>query len=139
MPKPPSRADDAPSPDLKLTDQPLDADPPPPTPEHGACVQFYGIVREAEGERKISGIDYRAYPKMVDERMAKIAREGAEAFGEHTLKLHHRVGFVPVAEPSVVIRVTTRHSQAAFDICQSYLNRLKTEIPIWKHPVFIDE
>lgn len=76
---------------------------------------------------------------MAEALLAKLAREGAEEFGDHCLKLHHRIGFVPAAEPSVVIRVTTRHSQAAFDICHRYLKRLKTEIPIWKHPIFLDE
>ena len=125
--------------DLALTHQALETDPPPPSAEHGACVQFLGIVRGTEDGRQISGIDYRAYPPMAEAMLAKIARQGAEEFGEHRLKLHHRIGFVPAAEPSVAIRVTTRHSQAAFDICRSYLHRLKTEIPIWKHPVFLEE
>jgi len=107
----------------------LEADGPPPLPRHGACVQFFGVVRDTEDGRPIEGIDYRAYPKMVEAVMAAMAREGAEEFGDHTVKIHHRVGFVPAAEPSVVIRVTTRHSQAAFDICRRYLHRLKTEIP----------
>jgi molybdopterin synthase catalytic subunit len=125
--------------DLALTDQPLSIDPPPATRQHGACIQFYGIVRDAEGTRQITGIDYRAYPPMAEAKLRDIAQEGEEIFEEHTLKLHHRIGLVPVAEPSVIIRVTTRHSQAAFDICQHYLRRLKTEIPIWKHPVPADE
>ena len=102
-------------------------------------MQFYGIVRDCEDGRQITGIDYRAYPPMAEAKLSGIALEGAGLFEEHTLKLHHRIGFVPAAEPSVIIRVTTRHSQAAFDICRHYLRRLKTEIPIWKPPVFADD
>ncbi|MGI9239711.1 MAG: molybdopterin synthase catalytic subunit [Verrucomicrobiales bacterium] len=126
-------------PDLALTDQALEADSPPKSPAHGACVQFLGIVRGLEDGRELRGIDYRAYAQMAEAMLEKMAHEGAREFGEHRLKLHHRVGFVPVAEPSVVIRVTTPHSQAAFDICRSYLHRLKTEIPIWKHLVYTDD
>ena len=125
-------------PDLALTDQPLELGAAPANPDHGACVEFLGIVRDLEDGRKISGIDYRAYPPMATSVMEAIASEGREQFEPHSLKLHHRIGFVPAAEPSVVIRVTTTHSQAAFDICRHYLHRLKTEIPIWKHPVFLD-
>ena len=127
------------SPDLALTEQPLGNEPAPQNAKHGACVECLGIVRELEDGRKISGIDYEAFPPMVEAKMSQIATEGAEKFEEHTLKLHHRTGFVPVAEPSVVIRVTTRHSQAAFDICRDYLHRLKTEIPIWKQVIYADE
>ena len=125
--------------DLALTDQPLEADPPPSSPSHGACVQFFGMVRELEDGRELLGIDYRAYAPMAEAMLTKIARDGAREFGEHRLKLHHRIGFVPVSEPSIVIRVTTPHSQEAFDICRCYLHRLKTEIPIWKHPVYSSE
>jgi molybdopterin synthase catalytic subunit len=139
MPNPePTTTGDS-DPDLALTDQPLADAPPPENPEHGACVQFLGIVRDLEDGRRISGIEYRAYAPMVEAKLAQIAREGAQRLGEHTLKIHHRTGFVPAAEPSVIIRVTTRHSQAAFDICRDYLQRLKTEVPIWKHPRFVED
>jgi molybdopterin synthase catalytic subunit len=139
MPNPESTASNSQNPDLALTDQPLDDGPPPPNPEHGACVQFLGIVRDLEDGRKISGIEYRAYAPMVEAKLAQIAREGAHRLGDHSLKIHHRTGFVPAAEPSVIIRVTTRYSQAAFDICRDYLQQLKTEVPIWKHARFVEE
>jgi molybdopterin synthase catalytic subunit len=138
MPNPDSTAPGQCDPDLALTDLPLPDEPLPKNPEHGACVQFLGIVRDLEDGRKISGIEYRAYAPMVEAKLAQIAREGAQRLGEHTLKIHHRTGFVPAAEPSVIIRVTTRHRQAAFDICSDYLQRLKSEVPIWKHPRFVD-
>ena len=139
MPNPESKATREPFFDLALTDQPIASDPPPPNPEHGASVEFLGIVRDLEDGRKIAGIEYRAYPPMVEAKLQQMANEGAAEFTEHRVKIHHRIGFVPAAEPSVVIRVTTPHSQASFDICRHYLQRLKTEIPIWKHVRFADE
>ena len=122
-------------PDLALTEHPLLPESAPKNPLHGASVEFLGIVRDLENGDKIAGIDYRAYPPMAEAMLRKIALEGSDRFEEHTVKIHHRTGFVPAAEPSVVIRVTTPHSMAAFEICQHYLKRLKAEIPIWKHPV----
>lgn len=138
MPNLNSNVSREPEADLALSEQDLANDPPPPNPEHGACVEFLGIVRDLEDGRKILGIEYRAYAPMVEAKLQQMAAEGAAEFAEHRLKIHHRTGFVPAAEPSVVIRVTTPHSQAAFDICRHYLHRLKTEIPIWKHVRFAD-
>ena len=125
-------------PDLLLTEDPLSTDSPPTNAQHGASVQFLGIVRELEDGRPIRGIDYQCYAPMAESKLAQIAAEGAARFPEHHLKLHHRLGFVPAGIASVTICVTTPHSQAAFDICREYLHRLKTELPIWKNVVFAD-
>ncbi|MFT4548089.1 MAG: molybdopterin synthase catalytic subunit [Pseudoalteromonas tetraodonis] len=124
--------------DLALSAYPLSDEPPPPNPKHGASVEFLGIVRDLEDGRRISGIEYRAYAPMVEAKLAQIAREGMTKHAVHCLKIHHCTGFVPAAKASVVIRVTTPHSQAAFDICREYLHRLKTEVPIWKHIQFAE-
>jgi molybdopterin synthase catalytic subunit len=46
---------------------------------------------------------------------------------------------VAAEEPSIVIRVRTKHSAEAFDLCRWYLKAIKTRVPIWKKPVFINE
>jgi molybdopterin synthase catalytic subunit len=53
--------------------------------------------------------------------------------------LRHRFGFVAVAEPSVVVRVTSGHRGAAFAACAWIMDELKRVVPIWKRPVFKDE
>ena len=126
------------APDLLLTEEPLSTDSPPSDIQHGASVQFLGIVRELEDGRKIDGIDYQCYPQMAEAKLAEIAEEGAAEFPAHRLKMHHRLGFVPAGITSVSICVTTPHSQAAFDLCRHYLHRLKTQLPIWKNVVFAD-
>ena len=44
----------------------------------------------------------------------------------------HRLGEVPVGEASVVIAVASPHRAAAYEASRAALERLKTEIPIWK-------
>ena len=44
----------------------------------------------------------------------------------------HRLGEVPVGEASVVIAVASPHRAAAYEASRIALERLKTEVPIWK-------
>ncbi len=102
----------------------------------GAHIEFLGIVRESEDGQPITGIEYEAYSPMAEKALTALGDGAREKFGPHAVSIHHRTGFVAAGEPSVVIRVATPHSAEAFAISRYYLDRLKTEVPIWKHPVF---
>ncbi len=104
--------------------------------EQGAVLQFLGVVREMEEGLPLEGIRYSCYEKMAWRMLNNTVAEAEAVFGPHGLVFHHRLGFVAVAEPSVIIRVATGHSQSAFDLCQHYLKAVKTTLPIWKEPVF---
>ncbi len=107
-----------------------------PSGATGADVQFLGTVRGEEGGRAISGIEYTAYLPMAEKLLANLRAEAEDKFGPHPVRIHHRLGFVPAGEPSIVIRVATKHSPLAFEICAWYLRAIKTTVPIWKDPVF---
>ncbi len=106
------------------------------SPEHGAVLQFLGVVRELEDGRPLCGINYSCYDKMAWQLLDQTIKKAQTEFGEHGLDFHHRLGFVSVAEPSVIVRVSTSHSQCAIDLLQHYLRAVKTTLPIWKEPVF---
>ena len=120
----------------RIDSAPIDLEMAAFSKDCGAVLQFLGVVRELEEGRILTGIKYSCYEPMawsvLDETIASAERE----FGSHDLYFHHRLGYVPVAEPSVIVRVATGHSAAAFDLCQSYLNAVKRTLPIWKEPVF---
>lgn len=105
--------------------------------EHGAVLQFLGVVRELEEGRPLNGIRYSCYEKMAWQVLDQTIAGAQSEFGEHGLDFHHRLGFVSVAEPSVIVRVSTGHSQCAIDLLQYYLRAVKTTLPIWKEPVFV--
>ena len=112
----------------------------PTTPEfleaEGAECQFLGVVRAEEDGRRISGIEYTAYRPMADQELEKLCTQAQREHGPHRVEIQHRLGFVPEREPSIVIRVKTKHSAASFDLCRWYLKEIKTTVPIWKKPVF---
>jgi molybdopterin synthase catalytic subunit len=65
-----------------------------------------------------------------------LLEKGLALHGRHRVFIQHRLGFVAALEPSLLLRVHTKHSAAAFEICQWYLKEIKTTVPIWKKPVW---
>lgn len=112
----------------------------PPAPkqssrEIGACLEFSGIVRELESGKKIPGLHYEAHEPMARKQLEKIFRElGAKHPCEEILFIH-RLEFVPVGEASLFIRITSRHRQASLALMAELIDRLKTDVPVWKNPV----
>jgi molybdopterin synthase catalytic subunit len=129
---------DAPAPFISLSESPIVVDPPSFADAEGAECQFLGIVRGEEDGRPIAGIDYSAYRPMADNELAKLCTRAAQEFGAHRIEIRHRLGFVAAREPSILLRVKTKHSAASFDLCRWYLKEIKTTVPIWKKPVFRD-
>ena len=102
----------------------------------GAAVDFRGIVRGFEDGREIEGIDYEAHRKMAEHQLRQIAEEATIQFDLRSVIIHHRMGFVPVGEPSLFMRVCSGHRQAAFQAGQWIVDELKKKVPIWKRPRF---
>ncbi len=98
-------------------------------PRAGAVVTFQGVTREVEL------LQYEAYAEMAEERMAAIV---ADAVARHELcagAVEHRVGDVPLSEPSVVVAVSAPHRGEAFAGAREIIDRVKAEAPIWKKEV----
>lgn len=101
----------------------------------GAECQFLGTVRGEEDGRPISGIEYTAYRPMADNELTLLCERAQREHGPHRVEIEHRLGFVANCEPSIIIRVKTKHSALSFDLCRWYLKEIKTSVPIWKKPV----
>lgn len=111
----------------------------PPLPSFGAAaggvLDFYGVVRGQEGPEAISGIEYEAHLEMARHQFDLLVRETAERFPIQDVIVHHRIGFVPVAVPSLFLRVSAAHRGPAFAAAEWFVDEMKQRIPIWKHPV----
>lgn len=92
----------------------------------GAVVLFEGVTRQVEA------LHYEAYAEMAAPRMAAIAAEEAARHGLCAVAVEHRIGRVPLSEPSVVIAVSAPHRAEAFAGARAVLDRIKAEAPIWK-------
>jgi len=110
-----------------------------PSVEFGADLRFHGIVRGLEDGRVIRGIDYSCYEGMALKELERLCQDMTADAPRHRVLVHHRLGFVAAGEASIVVRVQAPHSKEAYQLCQEYLARIKTTVPIWKGPVFEDE
>jgi MoaE-MoaD fusion protein len=95
----------------------------------GAVVTFAGVTREVER------LHYEAYVPMAEERMAAIAAEALERHGLCAVAVEHRVGEVPLSEPSVIVAVSAPHRGEAFAGARELIDRVKAEAPIWKKEI----
>lgn len=110
-----------------------------PSNKHGADIRFHGVVRDLEDNKIITGIDYSCYPEMAESELKKIAISMLEENPDHLASIHHCIGFVAAGDASIIIRVQTAHSQAAFELSREYLKRIKDTVPIWKKPIFAED
>ena len=122
--------------EVSITQSPLELPARENDPASGAIVDFWGIVRVLEDGREISGIEYEANHPMAEHQMRSLAEAAMARFGLAKVLIRHRIGFVPAAEASIVVRVESARRAAAFDANQWIMNELKQTVPIWKNPVF---
>lgn len=123
------------TPEILITDQPLVPPPGRFSAAAGGVVEFYGVVRGQEGAASIAGIEYQAHREMAHHQLGKLAGEACGQFPLLGLVVQHRIGFVPVAEPSLFLRVSSAHRHPAFEAAEWLIVQLKLRVPIWKHPV----
>jgi molybdopterin synthase catalytic subunit len=53
--------------------------------------------------------------------------------------IYHRLGPVPVGEPSIVIAVSSPHRREAFAACEYILEEVKKKVQIWKREFYEGE
>lgn len=102
----------------------------------GTCV-FIGTVREVDGGRSVTQLDYEAHP-VVEDTLRTVAEKVAADVPVCRLAAVHRVGSLRVGELAVVVAVSAAHRQEAFAACRQLIDDLKGQVPIWKHQVFGD-
>jgi MoaE-MoaD fusion protein len=98
-------------------------------PRAGAVVTFSGVTREVER------LEYEAYTEMAEKRMAEIVAEAVERHGLCAAAVEHRVGDVPLSEPSVIVAASAPHRGEAFAGAREIIDRVKAETPIWKKEI----
>jgi molybdopterin synthase catalytic subunit len=101
-------------------------------PRAGAVVTFQGVTRE------VDHLDYEAYEAMALEAMRAILKAAVARHGVCAAAAEHRVGTVPLGEPSVVVAVSAPHRGEAFAAAREVIDELKARAPIWKREVEAD-
>ena len=102
----------------------------------GAVVTFDGVVRPSESDGVIEALDYEVYEPMTGREMQRLARDVRDAFGLIGIRVDHSVGRVAVGQISFRLRIAAAHRRAAIDATDSFIARMKRDVPIWKNPVW---
>lgn len=122
------------------------------TEADGAIVAFLGRTRvsagtpapgqEAEaarhGGQRVLTLEYEALEPLAIGVLEAIADEIAERFGVERLAVVHRVGRVPLGEPSIAVVAVAPHRDAAFAAARYAIDEAKARAPIWKAEHFAD-
>lgn len=130
----------APRPKVELVDAPIDPQDViarVASPACGAVLLFLGTVRDHSRRRDeaaaaVLKLTYTAYRPMACQALERIAADLERATDGLHVAIVHRLGEIPVGEPSVAIATAARHRAAAYDASRQALERLKSEVPIWK-------
>ncbi|MFC7962071.1 molybdenum cofactor biosynthesis protein MoaE [Rhodococcoides kroppenstedtii] len=103
-------------------------------PTHGAVLVFWGVVRDHDGGRSVSALEYQAHPD-AEAFLHRCCADAAAASGLPTAAVH-RVGDLTIGDTALVAAVAAPHRAAAFDALETLVDRIKSEVPIWKRQRF---
>lgn len=104
----------------------------------GAVVSFSGVVRNHDGGRAVTRLEYSAHPSAA-QTLAEVATEIArDCEGVRAIAVSHRIGTLGVGDAALVAAVAADHRKAAFDTCTLLVDTVKARLPVWKHQIFDD-
>jgi len=106
-------------------------------PTDGGLTIFVGRVRDHDGGKGVSGLDYSAHPTAL-ERLRGVCEQVAADHPVHGVAAVHRVGHLDIGDIAVIVATAASHRGQAFDASRALIDTLKAEVPIWKHQAFAD-
>lgn len=103
----------------------------------GGVVCFTGLVRDTDGGRGVTALEYEAHPGAQEALRAVAERVAAQLPGVAVAAVH-RTGLLVVGDVAVVVAASAPHRGEAFEAARRLIDDLKREVPIWKRQVFAD-
>jgi molybdopterin synthase catalytic subunit len=103
----------------------------------GAVVSFAGVVRDHDGGRSVTELEYVGHPT-APELIAEIAAEFAARPDVQAVAVSHRVGLLAIGDVALACAVSAAHRGQAFAACAELVDEVKARLPIWKRQVFAD-
>lgn len=106
--------------------------------EAGAVVGFVGAVRDHDGGRGVTGLEYSAHPTAARVLADVVQAQALKAEGVRAIAVSHRVGTLLIGDAALVVAVSADHRAAAFTACARIVDAVKEALPVWKHQLFQD-
>ena len=125
---------------LALRDLPLDVQEvlaAVEDPRAGGVVSFTGLVRDSDGGKGVTELEYVAHPD-AEQALRQVAQAVAADLPVCGLAAVHRTGLLRVGELAVVVAASAPHRGEAFEAARRLIDDLKQTVPVWKRQVFTD-
>ncbi len=111
--------------------------------EVGAISSFMGQVRSAEQDQsslhssgKLLGLSIEHYPGMTEKSLLETCQLASRRWPFKACRVLHRVGYLTIGEPIVLVLVASSHREQAIKACEFIIDHLKTAAPFWKKAIF---
>jgi molybdopterin synthase catalytic subunit len=104
----------------------------------GAIGTFTGIVREITGNVQTETLEFEQYEGIARESIERICAELKERKGIMDVVIHHKTGTIGPGEDIVYIVVASSHRTQLFLVLSEAIERVKSEVPIWKKEMTTD-
>jgi len=117
----------------------------------GAIALFLGTTRDNFQDKVVTRLEYQAYTPLAIKTISRILSEAHSLHAPQSASTSaststpalrsksflksivvHRLGSVPVGQTSIIIAVSSPHRRQAFEVCEWLLDRVKTDVQVWK-------
>jgi molybdopterin synthase catalytic subunit len=103
----------------------------------GAVVTFAGVVRDHDGGRPVTFLEYEGHPS-APEVLARIVADVVGASAVDAAAVSHRLGPLGVGDVALAVAVAGAHRAEAFETAMRLVDEVKAQLPVWKRQVFPD-
>ena len=106
-------------------------------PSAGAVVTFTGAVRDHDGGRGVTRIEYVGHPT-AQRVLEEVAADVAARSDAERIAVSHRLGPLAIGDAALVVAVSGVHRAEAFATASMLVDEVKEHLPVWKRQVFTD-
>lgn len=108
-------------------------------PAHGAISTFIGIVRDFNLGKEVIAVEYDVHETMAKKVFYEL---GSDLIKHHNnmmkIYISHFKGKLDIEGISIVIGVSSPHRKEAIKCCNTLIDAIKHEAPIWKKEHYKD-
>jgi molybdopterin synthase catalytic subunit len=107
----------------------------------GASIYFIGTVRDQNNNKKVIGMTYDSHDAMVIKSFEEIYQNSLTKFkfNNQAVFIEHIKGHILLGEISILIAVSCKHRDQAYQLSRFFIEEIKKKSPIWKKEHYENE
>jgi molybdopterin synthase catalytic subunit len=103
----------------------------------GAVATFSGNVRSLDHGKQVVRLSYEIHPS-TEQVLKEVVHDVAGRHDLIAVAVAHRYGEIAIGESALIVAISAVHRGDAFIACSAMVDKIKAQMPIWKHQVFED-